>query len=245
MDKKQKEEIKDYYKKEKVVKSYDTRRFEGIGGKYINDNEVLPIISILKDLNLEKGLSVLDLGAGKGRLSIPLKKLGCEVYCLDSSQEMVKHLGKDFPKKQILLQSIFDSIETNEKFDVITSLRFFDHFDIKDQRKILKNVLKRLKKGGYIIYASLNKNSLEGFLSKFFSYGRVNFYYSDEEYRRLFKSLGLKIISREGSFFLPRGAFLFLQKIPICTQVFKFLDKFLIGIFGKLGALYVYLVAES
>ncbi len=224
MHKKNKIAIKKYYSSSEVVTEYDRKRFFGRGGVYINENEVNPIIDLLIKTN---NVKVLDLGAGRGRLSRSVKKMGYEVYCLDSSEEMAEVLYMFFSKKNVFVQSVFEKIKTKKKFQVVTSLRFFDHFSIKDQEKILKNIKQSLSKDGIIIFAALNKNSLESTLARLFPYGKVNYFYSNREYRRMFDKLNLKVSAFGGSFILPRGIFLFLDKFPFLLNVFMKIDTFL------------------
>jgi 2-polyprenyl-3-methyl-5-hydroxy-6-metoxy-1,4-benzoquinol methylase len=235
-------QIKDYYRQKDVVATYDDRRFPGFGGAYINMNETQPILTLAA--RVKKGSAVLDIGAGRGRISLPLKKK-FNVFCLDRSEEMVEYLKKYFKSDHLLLQSIFDPIKAKKKFKVITGLRFFDHFDIKDQEKILKNLRASLDKDGVIIYSTLNKQSLESALSRFFPYGRYNYFFTDQEYSTLFKKLGFQSKKRLSSFFLPRGLFLAFAKQRHLISFLTQLDSYLVRTFPNLAALYTYTLIQK
>ena len=148
MKRKNKKEIQKYYQINDVASTYDDRRFVGKGGEYINSTEVKTTLNIMKKCLRVDSPKILDLGSGRGRLSIPLKKAGYNTYCLDSSVSMLSFLTKEFGREHIYIQSVFDKLPSNNKFDGVTSLRFFDHFDEADQIKILINVSKSLKKDG-------------------------------------------------------------------------------------------------
>lgn len=244
MAKKNTKQIKSYYQKDNVAEKYDDRRFSSSGGKYINERETLSISSQFSK-HLSTDSKVLDLGAGKGRLSKLLKNLGYKVFCLDSSEAMLSFLSKDFPKNQILIQSCFDPIKSRSKFEGITSLRFFDHFKISDQDKILKNSLKKLTKDGIVVYTCLNKNSLESLVSKLFPYGRYNYYYSDQEYRKLFSKNNLEVIDFTSSFFFLRGIFLKTKGDSFVQRALIALDRLFSRLMPKPGAYYVYTLKKA
>lgn len=245
MAKKNASEIKTLYSGKRVVKEYNQRRFRGFGGKYIQANEVDSNLRLLISyLEPRSSKKILDVGAGRGRLSLSLSRNGYEVYCLDSSSEMVDILKKIFPKRNVYLQSAFEPIRTSIKFDAITALRFFDHFSVADQKKILSNVNKNLKKGGYIVFCALNKNSAEYLLSKVLYFGKVNFYFTYSQYKKMFESLGLNIVEFKSKFFIPRGVFLYLQDIPFVTTFLIRLDFWLNKLMPRQSALMIFLLRK-
>lgn len=243
MSKADSNQIRRYYSKSEIVSSYDKRRFSGVGGQYIQKNEIDSNIQLLKiAFKPSQSICVLDVGAGSGRLSKFIEKAGYNLFCLDSSSEMVKLLRILLPKEKILIQSAFDKVNISKKFDAMTALRFFDHFGIGNQRKLLKNLKINLKSNGYIIFSCLNKNSSEYFLSKLFYFGKVNFYYLDSKYRSLFESLGMEVIERNQKFFIPRGTFLYAQKILPVAKLLIRIDKLLSKLFPDYCSSFVYLL---
>jgi ubiquinone/menaquinone biosynthesis C-methylase UbiE len=244
MSKKNVKQIGSYYKKKDVVDTYDDRRFSGLGGKYINLNELSPILTFLKNKKNNE-IKILDIGAGRGRLSKPMLSKGFNVYCLDFSEEMVEELSKTFDKNKLTQQSIFDVINFKENFDLITSLRFFDHFAKEDQVKILRNLENKLNNGGQIIVPTLNKNSLESLVSKLFPYGRYNYFYSLNEYKEIFDQAGLKIKSYNSKFFFPRGIFLKLNDTGILLTLIMQLDSFLSRLFRDFNAYYFFILKRK
>lgn len=237
-------QIKGYYQQNNVADNYDLRRFNGLGGEYINHAEISLVQTNLKLSLSASSPTVLDLGAGKGRLSIPLVKDGYRVHCLDASQSMLSYLKKHIDAQNIYIQSIFDPIKLKTKFDAITSLRFFDHFSISDQSKILKNTVKYLDKNGVYVYATLNSLSLEYLVSKFFPYGRYNYYYSPKTYARLFKKNGLQIVSTSSRFFFPRGLYLRLNQYPKMLNILIQFEKFVYQNTSHFGALKLFVLKK-
>lgn len=235
MNKTTNQEIKKYYQLENVVKDYDKRRFSGYGGNYINKTETS---SILKYINSGK---ILEIAAGTGRLTKRLvKHKGLNVTCLDSSGEMLKLLKKNIGSISLIEQSAFDRIKVSNKFDLITALRFFDHFSIIDQGKILKNIKNSLRRNGKIVFSCLNSQSLESFFSRLFYFSKVNFFYSSSEYKKLFAKHGLEIISYHTDFFLPRGIYLLFRNNKTVVNIISGVDRFLLKIFSNNGALYTF-----
>lgn len=238
-NKKSTKEILNFYQDKKVVKVYDNERFSGYGGNYLDLVETSSIERCIS------GGDVLELGPGTGRLTFVLKNNKCVVLtCLDSSLEMLKLLKKKVRVNNVINQSIFDKIKINKKFDYITALRFFDHFSIKDQDKILKNISPRLKKGGKIVFSALNKNSSESILSKFFYFSKTNYFYSFDEYKKMFNRNNLDIVSYASNFMIPRGVYLRFKNNNIFFKILSFIDEKLAIILNKNGSLYTF-VLES
>lgn len=235
MNKTNNQEIKKYYQLENVVKDYDKKRFSGYGGNHINKTETSSIIKYINSGN------ILEIAAGTGRLTKQLvKRKGIKVTCLDSSGEMLKLLKKNIGSVNLIEQSAFDRIKISQKFDLITALRFFDHFSIMDQSKILKNIKNSLRKDGKIVFSCLNSQSLESFFSRLFYFSKVNFFYSSIEYKKLFTKHGLEIVSYHSDFFLPRGIYLMFRNNRAMVNIISALDRLLLKLFTNNGALYTF-----
>jgi hypothetical protein len=157
---------------------------------------------------------------------------------------MINFLSKKIKIKKIYHQSVFDKINTKHKFKAMTSLRFFDHFNIFDQDKIIKNINPYIEKNGFLIMTALNKNSLESLLSKFFPYGRYNYFYNKSLYLEMFSAHGFKVNSIKPAFFFPRGSFLYFQKIPLLVNSMILLDKILTKLFPGFAALHIFVLEK-
>jgi SAM-dependent methyltransferase len=229
-------EIQAHYQQSAVADKYDLRRFEGVGGLYVNDQEIMPVTDLLKSIYGKSKKKILDIGAGRGRLTFPILKLGHLVFCLDSSKAMTKYLYPKISSKNIIIQSAFEKFPANIVVDCITSLRFFDHFNLQDHEKLIKNAVKSLSYGGHFVFTGLNSTSIEYLISSLFSYGRYNYYYSHDQYLSLFQKIGLRVITKKTSFFIPRGVFLYTQKIPFLCNFLINSDRFLLRLLPNFGA---------
>ncbi len=244
MKRKNKKEIQKYYQINDVASTYDNRRFVGKGGEYINSTEVSTTLNVMKKSLGVDSPKVLDLGSGQGRLSIPLKKAGYNTYCLDSSESMLSFLTKEFGRDHIYIQSVFDKIPSSTKFDGVTSLRFFDHFDEADQIKILINGSKSLKKGGMFFLSGLSSHSLEYIVSFLFPYGRYNYYLSPTVYAKIFAKAGLRLTTYESAFFIPRGVFLHTNNYPAIQKALISIDSFMTRILPSFGAMKIFVLEK-
>jgi len=74
------------YAKQETAAKFDEDRFGGSIGQLIHQRQKETLVSLLGDLN---GKTVLDIGAGTGRIAIPLALSGARVTALDASAEML------------------------------------------------------------------------------------------------------------------------------------------------------------
>lgn len=96
--------------------------------------------TIIEYLNVTPGMTVLDVGCGPGRITIPLaKKIGPEgkVVAMDIQEEMLKKV-----KQKAALQEIYNALKPDGILSV-TELIFDPHF----QRKV--SVLKIAEQVGF------------------------------------------------------------------------------------------------
>lgn len=93
------------------------------------DLEKREIKTILKNIDL-KGKTILDVGAGIGRLSLPLSKYAEEVVALDKDKRFKVYFKKHKKKNvKFVNQSLERYSEINKKFDII--LIVWPTFDLK------------------------------------------------------------------------------------------------------------------
>jgi ubiquinone/menaquinone biosynthesis C-methylase UbiE len=114
---------------------------------------------IRKDLRfirgkLEEAPLVLDLGCGTGNLSLKLLELGCSVWGVDISPDMVEVLKEKIPggsreKTRFFVQNVDEFISgCGERFDCVVASSVLHH--LPDYIRTLENALKLLKPGGWL-----------------------------------------------------------------------------------------------
>lgn len=111
---------------------------------------------------LKKDMTVVDLGAGDGYLSIGIAKYVKKVIALDISTEMLKTLnGKAeyFGIKNIeALEGDCLEIPINEsKIDMVCSSMFLHH--VEEPESAIKEMYRILKPGGYVFLADFTKHN--------------------------------------------------------------------------------------
>jgi SAM-dependent methyltransferase len=105
----------------------------------------------------ESGSPVLELGAGTGRITIPIAEDGFSIYALDSDDRMRKALQlkidilpEDVRKRIVVVAGDMRSFRLNQKFSlIIAPFRAFLHnLTSEDQKACLQSVYEHLLPGG-------------------------------------------------------------------------------------------------
>jgi SAM-dependent methyltransferase len=141
-----------FYRRESVVEHYDAWRFGSAGGRYVDEIEKDMMRSLLVDV--DRGARVLDLPCGTGRLARVLLDAGFgDVLCADASEAMLARARKAVPEASFELVDAFATGFSDERFDVICSLRFLFH--VGDASSYFAEVRRILAPGGYFAFDSL------------------------------------------------------------------------------------------
>jgi len=101
----------------------------------------------------------LDVGAGTGRISIPIMEKGIKVWCVESSPKMLQQfLMKLDAKPELernveLIKADASSFKIKRKFKFVFMSGVFDHFLTKEEReKVLVNIYNHMEKEGVLIF---------------------------------------------------------------------------------------------
>lgn len=100
---------------------------------------------------------ILEIGAGTGRITIPLLKAYLDITALDISSDMLIILKEKAQKENItpkIVVADMRNLSKVEKFDTIfISYRTFQHlYTVNDQLYTLREIKKHLKKDGVLIF---------------------------------------------------------------------------------------------
>lgn len=112
-------------------------------------NKLLSVIKEYCKTKPEK-LTVIDFGCGNGRVSIPLSEKVKAVYAVDFVPEMLEQI----PISESIL-TIESDKETSEfkapkLADCAFTVSVFIHNTFEDGKKIISEIAKNIKKGGYL-----------------------------------------------------------------------------------------------
>ncbi|MBD3270658.1 methyltransferase domain-containing protein [Candidatus Peregrinibacteria bacterium] len=137
----------------KTVSKAWEKIFQQQGKVFMEPHWDMPkVIKQLKDIKAEK---VLDLGSGTGRHVINLAQNGFSVYGLDNSQEGInttkQWLKTEKLNADLVLQEMTEKLPWEDNyFDAIVCVQVIHHADIAAIKKIIAEMERVLKKGGFI-----------------------------------------------------------------------------------------------
>ena len=142
--------------KPEIANSYDDY-YQSDFGKKVDRIEQDIIDFLIKEI--PRG-EMLELGCGTGHWSDYFSKKGFNVTGIDISDTML-NVAKN--KKINVKFKIADSQNipfNDESFQIISSITMLEFVDNQD--KVIKEIYRVLKKGGWLILGCLNKNSIIG-----------------------------------------------------------------------------------
>lgn len=102
---------------------------------------------------------VLYLGAGAGRLAVPLSQAGIELVLVDAHPGMVAHLRRRLPRVEIhqgLIEELERLLKPDRRFDLVLVPS-----NILDRADLLRSAARRLAVGGRLALELTNPHWLE------------------------------------------------------------------------------------
>jgi len=112
-----------------------------------------------------KNKTILDIGCGGGRNSIPIAKMGAKVTGIDISSQMLDFARKNAKKNKCTKNTIFinssawDTGLPSNSFDKILLLGILEHLPEEYRKLTIKEAKRLLKKNGLLYIVINNKNS--------------------------------------------------------------------------------------
>jgi SAM-dependent methyltransferase len=127
------------YARSETAKNFERERFGGPIGSYLRWRQEAQLTHWLDGLG---GKSLLDVGAGTGRIAVPMARLGARVTAADASQAMLAEARRKAEEAGVRLEfDICDAMELpypDQSFDVVVCLRVIMH--VLDWRRALTEV---------------------------------------------------------------------------------------------------------
>lgn len=146
-------EIKDFFNDKTVVNTYIKNRFrEPIG--LLKHNIQAEFIN--HAIRAHKIKEVLEIACGPARITTDIKGIGSGVAS-DYNKNMISAAKQRLTDKRwkITLLDAFN-IRLKKQFDLVFSLRFIRHFNLKKREQLYKEIKKVLPKGKYLIFDVVN-----------------------------------------------------------------------------------------
>lgn len=211
-----------FYKDKKVVSSYEETRFAGKGGQYISNKELVSLVGKLRI----KGKNIVDVGVGTGRVTKTILEDNPKlVFAVDSSEAMLNTLkGIDKAVKPTLASAEKLPFK-KDTIDIIFALRLYEHLDTRAKEKMIKESARILKKGGKLVFSTLNKNSIERLLLPFRK-SQSPMYPDGKEIHKVFLEQDFVVESIKYDFIIPR---FFFRDIPTSLLPFLKIVEELLG----------------
>ncbi len=157
---------------------------------YLNSFEKGQVFELLGDVT---GQKILDVGAGTGRLSIPLQHKGGEVTACDVSPEMLKVLAR----KNRHIETVVGEAESlpfpDNYFDIVTAAFLIVH--LKNPTRFFDEVYRVLKDGGLFLVTNVNQKDPPVVETKAGSIVIESFYHRPEEIKEILEELAFSIES--------------------------------------------------
>jgi ubiquinone/menaquinone biosynthesis C-methylase UbiE len=161
----QKRIIIDTYRDKNTTETFDKSRSKYAFQRYKHKIEANFLKKTLLEIKKDK-LKILDVACGTGRMLPEIFSVGKEIEYIgfDSSKEMTKYLEKKSNNMNIeknVKIKIGDASEMpfeDGGFDVVYSFHLLWHLPKKEQEKIIKEMLRVCKKGGFVVFDILNKD---------------------------------------------------------------------------------------
>lgn len=119
---------------------------------YLNSFEKGRFLALIGDV---KGLRVLDIGAGTGRIALQLAQKGAFVTACDISPQMLAVLSKKNPAIKTIVAPAEDLPCENETFDIVIAAFLIVH--LKSVSRFFDEVYRVLKSGGKFLVTNINQ----------------------------------------------------------------------------------------
>jgi SAM-dependent methyltransferase len=116
------------------------------------EEEVSQMVGVL---SLPAGASLVDLGCGRGRHTIPLSRRGYRVTGVDLSDKMLNFARERAKRERATVEWVREDMRTFVRpgaFDACISLfTSFGYFNDEENQAVLENVARSLKEGGVFL----------------------------------------------------------------------------------------------
>ena len=132
----------EYYKQDRVTGTYDAQRE---GTAYRRKKRQAELKYFLELIDKKNNENVLELGCSSGFLT---KHLG-KITVIDTSKGMLEITKRKNPMAKCIHADMFELPFKNNSFDKVITMRVWNHLDMDDLKKAIKESKRVLRKNGY------------------------------------------------------------------------------------------------
>lgn len=198
-------------------------------------------LSVVKH-HLSKNSKVLDIGCGKGHISVLLKKCGFVVYGIDIEETEDEQLGilgdkwrldiwKEFKNKYNINYQYYSGKEIpfeNGSFDAVVAYAVIEH--VNNDRVFLQEVKRVLKKGGhFFIFRCPCRHAAMEYLARVVRLPYHKKLVDDKEIEQLLSSFNFKILKLERTDMIPGfPPYKIIKFWNLCSPFFMTINKLLL-----------------
>ncbi|MCG3204768.1 MAG: Ubiquinone/menaquinone biosynthesis C-methyltransferase UbiE [Elusimicrobia bacterium] len=225
------------YRLTQVAELYDKDRFSGKFGEWLEAREV----ALYRKLVKGEGSTLLDVGAGTGKLSIPFLLDGQKVTSLDRYPAMLEVAQRKSQAVGVQGRFVEGNAEAlpfpDHSFDVVTSSRVLMH--LTDWGKALDEWCRVSKRTVIFDYPRLTSAALGDTLikriKKFLGFGAYPYrVYLDYQIISRLKKNGFHVVFADNAFLLPFAFHRYLNHPQWTFRIENFFSAIgLMGIFGS------------
>lgn len=156
---------------------------------YLNSFEQKKLLPLLGNV---RGLKVLDVGAGTGRLAVELAKFpGTEVTALDVSDKMLERLKKKNPAITCIVGDAEALPFVSGSFDMVIATFLIVH--LKNPARFFDEAYRVLKDGGRLVVTNINQKDPPTVKTSEGDIIIESYYHRPEEARESLESLAFSI----------------------------------------------------
>ena len=150
-----------YIKSEKFIKKWSNRN---IGNKKINIELEYELLSILNKKQIDRtNKIILDVGCASGnklKLFTQLGFIKSNIYGIDIRKKSIEEALLKSPRSHFSVMDARKMLYSDNKFDFINLFTLFSSIISQNNRqKVVMELLRVLKPGGYILYYDVRDNN--------------------------------------------------------------------------------------